>query len=78
MTEEIESCYFYRPGKQYKCGALNAECDGTTPKDICSFRMSAKEFYEARNAAIEKNRLKGNCSKCKYKPAPCELLNYEG
>ena len=74
MKNENEVCYFLCPGNVARCGILDIECTGTRSKEICKFRKTTKEFFESRNAAVMKNREKGNCAKCKYKTEPCEII----
>ena len=74
MIDENEICYFLSPGNLRSCGILNEECTGTRSPEICKFRKTTKQFFEDRNAAVMKNREKGNCAKCKYKTEPCEII----
>lgn len=76
MTGE-NSCYFFTPGKFNSCGILNGPCSDDTKKN-CKFRKSEAEYIEARNKAVELNRKRGNCAKCKYKPYPCEIVVIKG
>ena len=78
MTEEQELCYFLRPGKLHECGALNIECTGIISKSACKFKKTLAEFYEDRNEAVIRNRINGNCAKCKYKSEPCEIIEFGG
>lgn len=78
MIAENEICYFLRPGKLHECGALNIECTGTRSPELCKFRKTAKEFFESRNRAVMRNRLRGNCARCKYKDVPCEIIEIGG
>lgn len=71
MTEKKEICYFLIP-QTNRCGILDVECTGTRSRQICSFQKTEKEYFEQRNRAVEINRKRGNCAKCKYKPYPCE------
>jgi hypothetical protein len=77
MTEKTETCYFLIP-QSNRCGILDEECTGTRSERICSFRKSTKEYFEARNKAVELNKKRGNCAKCKYKPFPCEPIKFGG
>lgn len=77
MIDNKEICYFLTPGKLRKCGALNEPCDEDTQKK-CKFRMTTSEFFAARNKAVELNRKRGNCAKCKYKLKPCDIIIFEG
>ncbi len=72
-NERKDSCWFLTPGKLQECGILNGPCAG----DACSFRKTEREYFEARNRAIELNRRSGRCAKCKYKPVPCEPVQLE-
>lgn len=78
MDEEKETCYFLTPGKINKCSILNEQCTGTRSRQLCRFHKTEKEFFEARNRAVELNREKGRCTLCKYKSTPCEIINIEG
>lgn len=73
MNEEKETCYFSSP-QTNRCSILDVECTGSRSQQLCSFHKTEREYFEERNKAVEKNRLNGNCAKCKYKSEPCELV----
>lgn len=77
MNEEKETCYFLQP-QSNRCGILDTECTGTRSEKVCSFRRTEREYFEQRNRAVELNRKRGNCAKCKYKPFPCEPIQIGG
>ena len=78
MIDENEICYFLCLGKLNKCGILNVECTGTRSAELCKFRKTTKQFFEDRNRAVMRNRVRGNCARCKYKPEPCEIIELGG
>lgn len=66
-----ERCYFYTNGRISKCTILEGEpCTPEREKE-CKFRKTEREYYEARNKAIDINKRKGNCINCKYKAFAC-------
>lgn len=69
-----ETCVFLTPGKTDKCSVLTEPCPTGRARQTCPFHKTERQFYEERNAAIQKNRQKGNCDRCKYKSQKCELL----
>ncbi|MBQ6170533.1 MAG: hypothetical protein IJK30_11330 [Ruminococcus sp.] len=78
MNDEKETCYFLAPGKLNKCSILNEQCTGTRSRQLCSFHKTEKEFFEARNRAVEINRAHGKCARCKYSNRPCEIITIGG
>lgn len=74
MDDAKETCYFLSTGKLRKCSILNEPCSDAQSMQLCKFRKTAHQFFEERNRAVEINRRKGNCAKCKYKPYQCELI----
>ncbi len=74
MTEKTETCYFLQP-QSNRCAVFDEECSESRS---CSFRRTEREFYEQRNRAVEINRARGNCAKCKYKLHPCETIKIGG
>lgn len=77
LNDDKESCYFYSPGKMNNCSILNQPCDPNKSRQLCKFHKTEYEYYLQRNKALELNRRKGNCAKCKYKQFPCELSQIE-
>lgn len=79
-------CHFYNPTTQ-SCTILTFKGLGkvlfqscTGIDDNCKSFKTDKQFNEERDAAIELNRKKGNCAKCKYSSIPCKTSkerNYE-
>lgn len=79
-------CHFYNPTTK-ACTILAFKglekvlfqsCTGVD--DNCKFYKTTKQYAEELDAAIELNRKKGNCAKCKYSSIPCktsEERNYE-
>lgn len=78
MNGELETCYFLTPGKLNKCSILNEKCTGTRSRQLCSFHKTEKEFFETRNRAVEINRARGKCARCKYSNHPCEIITIGG
>lgn len=78
MNEEKEICYFYSPTAMISCSVLNTCCTGTRSRKLCSFFKTEQEFIFSRNEAVIKNRMKGNCDKCKYSSQKCDLIKCGG
>lgn len=79
MNDEKETCYFLTPGKLNKCSILNEQCTGCRSRQLCSFHKTEKEFFEARNRAVEINRARGKCARCKYsRHHPCAIVTIGG
>ena len=74
MNDEKESCYFYNPRRADSCSVLNQACDLTKSRQLCHFHKTELQYYQERNRAVELNRQKGNCAKCKYKDVACEII----
>ncbi|WP_303834672.1 hypothetical protein [Ruminococcus flavefaciens] len=74
MNDDKESCYFFNPGKINSCSILNHPCDITKSRQLCSFHKTELQYYQDRNRAVELNRQKGNCSKCKYMDFQCDII----
>lgn len=67
----MEKCFFR--DLKGECGAISGRfCDGYNKK--CSFYKTERQFIMDRNAAIMKNRRKGNCANCKYSVFPCTII----
>ena len=77
MDDAKETCYFLSTGKLRKCSVLNDPCIDAQSMQKCKFRKTVSQFFEERNRAVEINRRKGNCARCKYKPFQCELIIME-
>ena len=66
-----EVCVFARPNED--CAALRDQaCDGKNK--ACSFYKTEDQYIAARNRAIEINRAKGLCRRCKYQEKSCRLM----
>lgn len=72
MTDDNVLCHFYSSANTNGCLLLGEKCTGTRSKRVCKFRKTTREYIEANNRAIELNREKGNCMKCKYRSLKCE------
>ena len=60
------------------CTALiGTYCTGYKSKRLCSFHKTVDENIEETNKAITINRIKGNCSRCKYRNVKCQLIGTE-
>ena len=81
MTDK-DRCFFLAAGSYGFCSLALEQCSDR-PRRRCSFRKTEQEYVEAQRHAIELNRRKGNCARCKYKRQPCEIIdkeaeNYDG
>lgn len=74
--KDKERCFFLTAGGYNFCSLTVEQCSDR-PGHRCSFRKTEQEYIEAQRHAIELNRRKGNCARCKYKRQPCEITKKE-
>lgn len=69
-----DRCFFLGAGTHSFCSLTLETCSDGKNRKRCSFRKTEQEYVEAQRHAIELNRRKGNCARCKYKRQPCEII----
>ena len=53
----------------------SADCMGNNQK--CGFFVTEEDFVKNRNRAIDINKAKGNCDKCKYSLEECKHITID-
>lgn len=77
--KDNETCFFLSSGLKNRCALLSGtECTGTRTKKLCAFFKTEEEYIEEYNRAVDLNRAKGNCARCKYKRQQCSKLTKRG